>query len=348
MLPEDLSKLERFLNGQDSETDREFIHYVFSKGRNNIYLKNVLNQDWEKMLNEDNGVDFDSVNILGQIHNNILKKDLKKANTLQRITRIYLKVAAILLIPILLTGSLLVNNLLSKNKSSYISEDITSVKLYAPLGSRVSFNLPDGTTGMLNSGSLIEYSIPFSNKRNISLEGEAWFEVKADTAHPFNINVPNSTIKVTGTRFNVSAYLDEDYIEVVLLNGKISFIDNINNKESIIQPSEKLVYKKGMITKSHVDPIKYSAWIEGKLVFRDDSMDEIIRRMERWYNIKITIADKELEKYSFHATFQDDSLEDVLKFLAMTSPISYTIYPPTILPNGNLAKSEVRIFKKQH
>ena len=72
----------------------------------------------------------------------------------------------------------------------------------------------------------------------------------------------------------------------------------------------------------------------------------VARRIERWYNVKVTLADSELEKYSFRATFQDDSLEDILKFLAMTSPIRYQISPRELLSDGTFRKAEVTIYKK--
>jgi ferric-dicitrate binding protein FerR (iron transport regulator) len=214
------------------------------------------------------------------------------------------------------------------------------------MGSRVSFNLPDGTKGVLNGGSTLSYSLPFSRNRNIKLEGEAWLEVKHDDKHPFLVNAGNSMVKVVGTSLNVSTYPNENYIEVVLRDGKVQFIGGDNEKAVTMLPSERLIYQQGQISKSVVDPEKYNGWIEGKLVFRSDSMAEVVRRIERWYNVTIVLADKELEKYTFRATFQDDNLQDVLKFLAMTSPISYRINPRKVLSDGTYKKEEIIIYKR--
>ncbi len=105
----------------------------------------------------------------------------------------------------------------------YRSDGNVTSTIYAPFGARVSFSLPDGTTGMLNSGSKLSYSLPFKNNRQIKLEGEAWFEVRHDEEYPFEIRTGNSTLKVLGTSFNMSAYPDENYVEVVLQNGKVEF-----------------------------------------------------------------------------------------------------------------------------
>jgi len=213
------------------------------------------------------------------------------------------------------------------------------------MGSRVSFNLPDGSTGMLNSGSHLSFSIPFADNRHIRLEGEAWFEVKRDDDHPFEISVLNSTIKVLGTSFNLSAYPEENYIEVVLEEGKIDFLDTKSKGRETLLQTERLVSRDGKIEKSFVDPSKYTAWTKGKLVFRGDPMSEVVRRIERWYNVKINIADRELDKYSFRATFEDDQLKEVLRYLALTSPISYKITPRILLPDSTYRKEEITIYK---
>jgi ferric-dicitrate binding protein FerR (iron transport regulator) len=111
-------------------------------------------------------------------------------------------------------------------------------------------------------------------------------------------------------------------------------------------PSERLIFKDGNISKSVTDPAKYNAWTEGKLIFRGDPMSEVARRIERWYNVRVNMADKELNKYSFRGIFLDDSLEDVLRFLCMTSPIRYSISPREMLPDGTYKKAEVTIYRK--
>jgi ferric-dicitrate binding protein FerR (iron transport regulator) len=200
---------------------------------------------------------------------------------------------------------------------------------------------------MLNSGSSLSYSLPFNNNRQVRLEGEAWFEVNHDEAHPFEISTGNSTVKVLGTSFNMSAYPDENYVEVVLKTGKVEFMESNGSDNVTMVPSERLVFQNGNISKSVTDPAKYNAWTEGKLVFRGDQMGEVARRIERWYNVKIDIGDKELEKYSFRATFEDDKLEEVLRLLSMTSPITYHISPRKLLADGTYEKELITINIKK-
>jgi transmembrane sensor len=341
---DDFLKIERYIKGESSESDREYIESLFINGENHSYFRNCLNEDWELILEEDSESLINLSHLLDRIHHIIRKNETsKRQKPLQKIVRLYMKAAAILLLPLLLTGSLICYYMF--HKQLVLNDTKTTTMIYAPIGSRVSFNLPDGTVGMLNSDSRLSYSLPFKTTRQVKLVGEAWFEVNHDEEHPFEIMTGNSIIKVSGTKFNMSAYPTEDYVEVVLREGKIEFLDDKGNEKSLVLPSERLVFRNGKISKSVVDPEKYIAWTEGKLVFRSDSMAEVARRIERWYNVKIDLADKELDRYSFRATFNDDPLDEVLRCLALTSPISYKITPRTILSDGTYRKEEIIIYK---
>jgi ferric-dicitrate binding protein FerR (iron transport regulator) len=341
---EDIDRIERYINGESDDKEREYVESFFINGENNLYLRSRVNKDYDLMIREIESTSADTSHILDRIHQVIRKEETKRnKKPLRRLLRVYMKTAAILLIPLLLAGGLLYHYLSDKYLKNTDEEAVANI--YAPYGSRVSFNLPDGTTGMLNSGSSLTYRLPFSQNRNVRLEGEAWFEVKHNEESPFFIDAGSSVIRVLGTSFNISAYPNEDYVEVVLVEGKVEFLDNVREQREILKPGERLVNLGGKIDKFKVDPEKYNAWTEGRLVFRGDPMHEVARRIERWYNVKVIIADKEIENYSFRATFEDDRLEDVLRYLTMTSPISYRLTPQTVMPDGSFKKEEIRIYK---
>ena len=345
MKQEEIEKIDRYIKGIADDSEKEVVESLLSEGESNLYLRNILEKEWNSFIDQKTSSEADLTHLLDRIHHIIRKKDTRiSPKPVQRIIGIYMKAAAILLIPLIIAGGIIYSHLTESTK--VFKEENVAMQIYAPMGSRVSFNLPDGTTGMLNSGSRLDYAIPFTSNRNIKLEGEAWFEVKHDEEHPFEIATGSSLVKVLGTSFNISAYPAEKYIEVVLKSGKVEYQSNISEDKAIVMPSERLVCYGGKTSKTVVDPDKYSAWTEGKLVFRGDPMAEVARRIERWYNVKVNIADKELEKYSFRATFQDDSLEEVLKLLAMTSPIRYKIKPRRLLADGTYESEEITIFKK--
>lgn len=338
----DQNKVEKYISNQLDINERAEVETLFLEGESNIILRNSLENDFNRFTNDttirDEKIDtiFDKINLI--IRENEIAESQRP---LKRILGIYMKIAAVLLIPLVIAGGFLISS--RQTATNGMNESATS-SIIAPLGSRIAFTLPDGTSGMLNSGSSLSYSIPFANNRQISLTGEGWFEIKQDTEHPFTINALNSKVIALGTTFNLCAYPDEEFLEVVLNSGKIEFQNNDTKESVFLMPSERLVLKEGTLTKSKIDTSKYNAWTEGKLVFRGDPMDEVVRKLARWYNVNIKLADKQLETYSFRGTFEDDKLEDILAFLAMTSPISYEIFPREQLPDGTLTKENIIIY----
>ena len=343
---EELETIERYINGLSDDKETSYIKSLFSDGANNIDLMHLLEKDWNTSLIDNSDSDADLTHILDRIHHIIRRNEMiQKHKPVQKLLRVYMRAAAILLLPLMIAGGLVYNYLRNQNKP--VNDLRSSTSIYAPMGSRVSFNLPDGTSGMLNSGSNLTYSLPFSNDRKVKLVGEGWFEVCRDESHPFEINVNNSKLKVLGTSFNVSAYPEEKYVEIVLTKGKVEFTDINTEKKVLILPSERLIFQNGSITKTVSDPAKYNAWTQGKLVFRGDLMTEVARRIERWYNVKVILANPELEKYSFRATFEDEKLEDVLRLLSMTSPIRYEISESRLLTDSAHEKEKVTIYLKK-
>jgi transmembrane sensor len=342
----DFEKIDRYINGKADKKEKDWVESLFIGGEENCTLRHSLEKDWDNIIGNPSNSEVNLSHLLDRIHHDIrINENLNKQKPFQIFSRIYMKAAAILLVPLLIAGGLVFS--FQGNSGRVKADQQVNSEIYAPYGARVSFNLPDGTTGMLNSGSRLSYSIPFNNNRQVKLEGEAWLEVNHDEDHPFKISTGNSTVKVLGTSFNMSAYPAENYVEVVLKQGKVEFLDNRSEEKITMHPSERLVFRNGNMGMSVTDPAKYNAWTEGKLVFRGDPMAEVARRIERWYNVKVELADKELDKYSFRATFEDDKLEDVLRFISMTSPIRYQITPHKLLSDGTFDKEKVTIYLKK-
>ncbi len=328
--------LQQYIDGETNEEETVLVEKIMAAGTTDPILKNRLNDDWKTTQSVDGpGL----THILDRVHRIIHKKELSKQTSgFNRFIQVYAKIAAVLLIPILISGALFFMQ--QKSRQNPLPEQQATSTIYAPLGSRVAFNLPDGSTGYLNSGSSISYSIPFTQNRNIQLKGEAWFDVAKDPKHPLTLNTNGSQVKVLGTSFNISAYSDEDYVEVVLAEGSVAFCA-AETEAVILNPSERLVYSNKTIVIEKTDPEKFKGWTEGKLIFRGDNMGELVRRIERWYNIDVEIADKEMEAYTFRATFEDDSLNEVLRFLTVTSQINCQTIPGGLSPDGIWGKEKV-------
>lgn len=343
----EIERIGRYINGMADTDDLAWIEELFSRGDKLPDLKQHLRSDWDDVAQNTDIENPNLKRILDRIHHSIRKRESQKRKTLtSRIKKIYINAAAILLLPLIITGGLYFGYL--RGLSTMIADPKGSSSIYAPMGSRVSFNLPDGTKGWLNSGSTLTYSLPFNQNRKVALEGEAWFDVLRNENRPFEISAGESTIKVLGTSFNVSAYLDEKYVEVILQSGKVEFSDKTQMNKVILKPSEQLIFQEDRVRVSSVDVSKYKAWTEGRLIFRGDNMAEVAKKIEHWYNVKVEIADKDLNQFSFRATFENDSLEDIFKQLSMTSPIEYKIFPRKQFPDGTSEQKKVIVYKRKN
>ena len=224
----------------------------------------------------------------------------------------------------------------------------TWVEIKAPAWTRAQFSLPDGTTGWLNSNSSIKYNGNFIADRQVTLKGEAFFDVFKDKKRPFIVNTNEVFVKVLGTRFNIASYENEKNIEVVLEEGKLVFNCKEMNKSYIMNPNDLVIYDKTLkdFSIEIVQPQKYLSWTEGKLVFRNDPLDVIARRLERWYNIDVEVNVAYTEDIRLRATFIDESLEEVLSLLKRSLPINYRIENRNLKPDDIYAKKKVIITRR--
>ena len=222
-------------------------------------------------------------------------------------------------------------------------------------GSKSRIQLPDGTIVMLNAGSKLTYQKDFGKGvREVTLTGEGFFDVKKMKETPFIIHTSSIDIKVLGTVFNVKAYPEDKKTETSLIKGSIEVtIKNRPNDKIILSPSEKLVVensvlleKEKVIAKANeveipavtintlmaVNKLKYdpedssvaeTQWIDNKLVFRDESLEELAVRMERWYNIELEIKDRRLAERRFSGIFEKESIVQALDALKISMPFKY-------------------------
>jgi len=256
------------------------------------------------------------------------------------------RIAAILLLPVLVVSAIYYYS--EKDHTQQFSSVYNTAE--TPLGMRSSLTLPDGTKVWLNAGSKLSYPVLFSDKsREVKLSGEAYFEVKKNKKWPFVVSSENMNIMVTGTTFNCNAYPENNQIQTVLVEGEVTVMNQSVTETEILAPGELAVFKRCSqeITKTKVDLEKYIAWKNGKLIFREDKMDLVVEKLERWYNVKFEIKDKEISDYVYTATFIDESLEQVLKMLSLSAPISYSISERGKQNDQTFTKQTVKLYKKK-
>lgn len=250
-----------------------------------------------------------------------------------RIIHTLIKVAAILFIPLLAYFTYdMINNF---NQPDTVTKDITpykagtGVRYTVNTGVKANLILPDSTKVWLNSGSYLDIPSDFSNNnREIFLMGEAYFDVKPDPSSPFWVNtIKDIVIKVTGTEFNLSCYENDDNMKLTLFSGSLELIKDKKQVISV-QPEEQVIIayntlKDDLVTLKDVEYV--SAWKKGYLRFENTPMDEVLRKLERWYGVRISVEDTTILQYSFTADFESESLSQVLELMKITTGINYQI-----------------------
>lgn len=188
-----------------------------------------------------------------------------------------------------------------------------------------SFELPDGTLVSLNSDTQLKYPKRFGKEtREVTIEGEAFFEVKPNKNKPFIIHAGNAQIKVLGTSFNVSAYPRARLVEVIVETGKVQVSNKLTvteqTNELILDPGDKgtLVYSSNALLKTTNQDPNFMAWKTNNLIFRATSLDEVIRNLEKVYKVNIRLADPKLNGLLLTAQFNDYPLDFILKVIETT------------------------------
>ncbi len=280
-------------------------------------IKKHFSDHWYR-INSEELPDVNLDHVLDKVHVQI-QKERKPARSSRFIT-IFQRVAAILIVPLLL-GYFALFYFQDRHN---ITESAMA-EIQCPLGVRTQFVLPDGTSGFLNSGSTLEYPVPFGDQRIVRLKGEGYFDVSHDSERPFIVESPHLYTRVLGTQFNIFAYEDENREEIILKEGSVEVLSPGGKKLADLKPNQKLNVNisTGQINTSTVQADQYVLWTEGKLVFRNESMTQVANRLGRWFNVEIEIRDEELLNYALWATFTNEPLEEVLKLLSLTAPVRF-------------------------
>jgi ferric-dicitrate binding protein FerR (iron transport regulator) len=335
----DSEKIDRFFKGEYSDKDASYVDEVFCDKNKEKELEHHLRKQWLELSGDNDESDRNLDLILYRIHYNInTRLSAQKVWSFNNLIKWTLRIAGILVLPlIIILGIQTYKNIFLKKE--------TWVEIKAPAWTRAQFSLPDGTTGWLNSNSSVKYNGNFNTHRQVTLNGEAFFDVFKDKKRPFVVNTNEVNVTVLGTRFNIASYENENNVEVVLEEGKMVFNNREMKSSCTMNPNDLVVYNKTKkdFSTEVVQPNKYLSWTEGKLIFRNDPLDVIARRLERWYNIDVEVnggVDKDLR---LRATFVDESLEEVLDLLKRSLPIVYRIEDRNLLPNGIYPKKKVII-----
>lgn len=232
---------------------------------------------------------------------------------------------------------------------------VKTQNLVAENGSRTRTILPDGSTVWLNAGSHISFNEDFSGKtREVTLDGEAYFDVIKQPQRPFIVHVAGYDIRVLGTAFNVKSYKTDKTLETTLIRGLVQVTKQGKEQQRpiLLHANEKLIVDKFAANTSEKLPdsdeavanrpanefkitplnatskeneIIETAWVYNRLEFRGDSFKELAGKLERWYNIKIVFEDEDVQRLNFNGSFENETAEQALIALKTATPFNYSI-----------------------
>lgn len=218
-------------------------------------------------------------------------------------------------------------------------EELVFHSLKVPYGKRFDIYLSDGTKVYLNSGSSLRYPVKFlkDKPREVFLDGEAFFDVTESEINMFTVNSNGISVEVYGTKFNVRNY-PEDYVsDVVLVKGSVGITNNQSDDIIKLSPGFKGSVNKEnfLVETTKINTKLYTSWIDGEVIFRNESFNQIVKKLERLYNVTIINNHESISKELFNANIdvENEKIEDVLSYFNQIYNIEYQTFKNKIIIN---------------
>lgn len=240
--------------------------------------------------------------------------------------RILINTAAILAVPLAFTTAYL-------GLAKGLPQDVRTIETMVPPGARSKLVLPDSSTVHLNAGSRLIYASAFNEGiREVTLEGEGYFEVTSSESCPFIVRTDNFTVRCTGTEFNIRAYSSESEQSVTLIDGKVHV--EIDDSRISMNPNERMtIAQDGTHKITSGDPYRYYAWKNGEIAFRNDRLEDVLKLLSATYNYDFVLMDDSLKKYSVHATFKNETIHEMVSLMECILPVKCR-FTPSADPNS--------------
>jgi len=224
------------------------------------------------------------------------------------------------------------------NKTEDLAKPVKEIQyntLIVPRGGEYDLILSDGTEVKINSESILRFPVVFEKgQRNVQLIGEAYFDVKTDSLHPFIVTSADHVIKVYGTSFNVKSYKNDKYITTTLVEGKVTV--STDKKEAIEQtlsPGHQSIYTKesAEFEQKEVDIRQFTSWKDGRFYFRNMPLEEITQVLGRWYNVEFKFKHKDAKELTFTGNLKRyENIQSILNQLGKTNEITFYAYDEII------------------
>jgi ferric-dicitrate binding protein FerR (iron transport regulator) len=206
-------------------------------------------------------------------------------------------------------------------------ETVAMQSLYVPAGQRAEITLEDGTKVWLNANTTLTFPNQFSGEtREVSINGEGYFDVVSNKLKPFIVKTNKYNVKVWGTKFNVMAYSGNRIFETALFEGSVEVLKTGVEKGMLIKPDQRIFEEKEQLTIAPITDLNHQLWKEGIISFEDESFTELVNKLQLYFDMKIEVKNDKILSYHCTGKFRTkDGVEHILKVLQLRNKFNYTI-----------------------
>lgn len=358
--------LEKFQSGNCDPDELSQLEEMFLDAEGSEGIKSAMLNEIKAFETSGSETDTDYDHLFRSIQKIISDH---KSNTRSLNLRLnFMRIAAIIVMAFFLGGTLSYFLFRTGSKAAVSFCEVT-----APLGSTSEIVLPDNSRVWLNAGSKIKYSTSFNQKdRLIYLEGEGYFKVAKNKELPFIVDAYGFEVKAIGTEFNVKAYKDDATIETTMVEGKVTLqhaTEDIMNGTFLVPNQKATFYKKEesltvevlkkleekkeelnyipehrLVIAPKIDPKSIISWKENRLIIEREQLIELVEVLSRKYNFNFKFKSDDIKKFSFSGTLEDETLQQVMNFIKLSSPIDFEIVGKTVIIERN--EKRFQEFKK--
>lgn len=230
-----------------------------------------------------------------------------------------LKIAAIFVVALLGARYLL--------PSDAAIEPVAMQTIYIPAGQRAQLTLTDGTKVWLNAKTTFTFPNHFSaSGRNVTLDGEGYFDVTSNKEQPFIVKTQKYDVKVWGTQFNVTAYSGNAIFETSLLEGSVELLKPGTDKGVLIRPNERIFLENDHLVRAPISHFNHFLWKDGVISFDNESFPEMVSKLELYFDMKIVVKNNAILNYTCTGKFRTkDGVEHILKVLQLNNKFKFTM-----------------------
>lgn len=320
--------LDSLLSGSITDPEKEKLREYIRSSYKDKELDSLMHHHWQN-LGEESGI-----NEQADLHGlkirllSLIEEEAKsREDTVRKLRKPWIgylsRAAAILFIPLLIASVYFFFNM----KKELSDQQAVMQEVIASPGARVHFTLPDKSEVWLNSASKLEFPLGLNQnkQRIVKLTGQGYFKVAPDKKRPFLVETNDLKFKVLGTAFDVSGYVDDNFVSSTLEEGSIAVL-NMRGKELVrLQPQQQANLDKNsqQLVVVDVETKLTTSWKDGRLIFKNTPLNQVINQMERWFNCNIQVAPEILESdIQFSATIQDETLGEVLQMIEISSSVN--------------------------